>query len=402
MLRSCGGVRSASANGFEAGGPASAVGAEAVLGAGAADVLGRGAGSADDGASFGVSGAAPGPVQAPSARANNAETKPRESVERKSADDTSLREQRGPQDFAAVSNDLYLMSPPGRFWSLRGRANFKSQKAESVDARLARREWLALAEAIEACGGTVAVLPPVETLTGLPFAAEAGHVLAPRPGGSGQYRFVLPRMATEHRKAEREHWGPFAERLGFEVVELGGGHWEGQGDVATFDGATLLFWGQRSDRAGLASALEHFEGEVMALELRAPAFHGNMAVLPLPAVDRLLLASDLLEGDGVQRLLRRFGGGRVEHVDEDEVLCYATNGLPIGERWLCPSVVPARVKELVREWGMRVEELAMAELCEKGGGAARCLVCHAPGAATRVDIPEENRLAVTAAEIRAE
>lgn len=301
-----------------------------------------------------------------------------------------------------MSHDLYLMSPPGRSWSLRGRANFRSRDAAVVDARAARKEWLALAEAIEAHGGTVAVLPPVEGLTGLPFAAEAGHVLPPRRGGTGRWRFVLPRMATAHRVAEREHWGPFAARLGFEVVELDAGHWEGQGDVASFDGATLLFWGQRTDRAGLGAALELFDGDVMAFELREPAFHGNMALLPLPAVDRLLVCSDLFEGDGVARLLKRFGGGRVEHVEPDEVRCYATNGLPIGQTLLAPSVVPERVKGLVRDFGLHVEELRMTELCEKGGGAARCLVCHAPGAARDLIIPEENRLGATAAEIRAE
>jgi hypothetical protein len=50
--------------------------------------------------------------------------------------------------------DLYLMSPPHPEWALRARANFRSQKAEPVDPRLARQEWLALARAIEALGGT--------------------------------------------------------------------------------------------------------------------------------------------------------------------------------------------------------------------------------------------------------
>src|SRR3712207_2055671 len=68
---------------------------------------------------------------------------------------------------------LYFMSPPGPTWGLRGRANFRSREALPADASGARAEWLALARAIEARGGTVVALPsPDPDLTGLPYAAE--------------------------------------------------------------------------------------------------------------------------------------------------------------------------------------------------------------------------------------
>ena len=186
---------------------------------------------------------------------------------------------------------MYLMSPPGPGWAIRGRANFRSQEAQTVSPLRARKEWLALAEAIEAAGATVVVLPPTnEPLTGLPYAAEAGHVLPPK-AGSDRPRFLLPRMFAPHRILERDHWAPLAATLGFEVIDLGAGIWEGQGDVASFDGTTILFYGGRTDRAGLKAALAHFDGEVLVIELRQPAFHGNMALLPLPAADKILVAA---------------------------------------------------------------------------------------------------------------
>ena len=118
--------------------------------------------------------------------------------------------------------DLYLMSPPAPSWSLRGLTNLWGKDAPDIDARLAREEWLRLAEGVEALGGKVAVLPPDDALPGLPFAAEAGHALMPRTPG-GKMRFLLPRMKLEHRKAERHKWVPFVERLGFETVEIDGG-----------------------------------------------------------------------------------------------------------------------------------------------------------------------------------
>ena len=89
--------------------------------------------------------------------------------------------------------DLYLMSPPSPRWTLRGRANFRSREAPPVDAARARREWLALAEAIEAHGGTVVALSPAEdALTGMPYAAECGHIVDIGNDGDAAPLFPLP------------------------------------------------------------------------------------------------------------------------------------------------------------------------------------------------------------------
>ena len=107
-------------------------------------------------------------------------------------------------------------------------------------------------------------------------------------------------------------------------------------------------------------------------------------------------------GDGLVRLEARFGREALLPVSEDEIRHYATNGLPVGRAWLTPSVVPARVRALVASLGIDVIELSMTELCEKAGGASRCLVCHAPGIADSIVIPDAHRLATFAAQIRAE
>jgi N-dimethylarginine dimethylaminohydrolase len=296
--------------------------------------------------------------------------------------------------------ELFLMSPPGRGWALRGRANFRSQQAGPVDARAARQEWLTFARALEARGAVVVALPsPAEELTGMPYAAECGHVLA-RAGKAPL--FLLPRLAKPHRRAEREHWEKLAWRMGLEVVDPGAGLWEAQGDVATFDGAMLLFHGVRTDREGMEAAARYFPGELLRLELREPAFHGNMAVLALPAVDRMLVCPEGLTPPSYALLEQRFGRERLLAVTGEEIRHYATNGLPFGRELLVPSVLPERVRALVEAQGMRVTPFVMRELCEKGGGASRCLVSHArlePGTFT---VPEENRLATVAAQLEAE
>lgn len=286
--------------------------------------------------------------------------------------------------------DLYLMAPPPPGWALRARANFRSRDAEAVDPIRARAEWLVLARAIEDRGGTVVALPtPSDALTGMPYAAEAGQVI---DRADGPARFLLPRMISPHRQPERDHWGPLAKKLGLEVVEPASGIWEAQGDVAMFGGVTLLFFGGRTDRAGLEAAAGFFEGELLRVQIREPAFHGNMAVLPLPSADHLLVCPEVITPDSLTALERRFGRARLIPVTEAEIRDYATNALPIGRELLAPSLFPDRVRRLVEKLDMKVTPFRLTELCDKGGGAARCLVSYARLPADKVTLPEEHRL----------
>lgn len=294
--------------------------------------------------------------------------------------------------------DLYLMSPPPRGWALKARANFRSQNAAAVDPAIARREWLSLARALEERGGIVAVLPPPDdALTGMTYAAECGQVLARR---GRRPLFLLPRMISAHRRAEREHWAPFARELGMEVVDPGEGIWEAQGDVAELDGATLLFHGGRTDEAGMNAAARHFEGELIRVKIHQPAFHGNMAALPLPAIHRMLVCPAVIAPESMAALSRRFPGQLLE-VSEAEIRSYATNGLPVGEALLAPSCLPDRVRALVEAAGMKVISLPMGELCEKGGGASRCLVSRATLPDGAIAVPERHRLPAIAKELEA-
>lgn len=280
--------------------------------------------------------------------------------------------------------DLYLMSPPGPDWQLRGRANFRSAAAAPVDARAAIREWIALADAIEARGGRVVSLVPEPgtELTGLPYAAECGQVIE----RAGELSFLLPTMLAPHRRGERALWRAAAESLGMKPVDIEG-TWEAQGDVATFRGRALLFFGGRTDAEGARSAARYFPDDAILLEVCQPAFHGNMAALPLDAAGKILVCPEVLLGDGLTRLERAFGAESIVPVSVDEIRAYATNGLPIGTDVLAPHLVPTRVTDLLESWNLQVITLPMIELCEKAGGASRCLVSHARVDAAKITIP---------------
>lgn len=283
--------------------------------------------------------------------------------------------------------DLFLMSPPHPSFRLVGRANPSSATPE-VDAASARAEWTAVARAIEARGGKVAVLAPREDLVELPFASDAGHPLPARDPGA-KPRFLLSRMKPEHRRAEGDAWGPFVERLGFEAIAVERGTWEGQGDVVTFGRHTFLFYGGRTDREGLDAARVHFDGEVTPIEIEAPASHGNMAVLAIPHVRRLIVCADLVQDDSLALLEARVGRDRMHFVSSEEIQRFATNLIALGNALLAPSILPSRVRQLLARDGLEIVDVPMPELCEKAGGAARCLVCHVPDAPDTLTIPDD-------------
>jgi N-dimethylarginine dimethylaminohydrolase len=174
------------------------------------------------------------------------------------------------------------------------------------------------------------------------------------------------------------------------LPEVPGGEqefWEGQGDVAWFRGTALLFHGGRTTLRGAEAAAAWFPNHLL-VEIREPAFHGNMAALPLSAVDRLLVCPEVIALRSMHQLSARFGDA-LEEVTEEEIRSYATNGLPMGRELLAPHTLPPRVKARIESLGMRVVLLAMEELCVKAGGASRCLVSAATVDQRLLTIPAE-------------
>lgn len=91
----------------------------------------------------------------------------------------------------------------------------------------------------------------------------------------------------------------------------------------------------------------------------------------------MLVCPDVLVGDSLERLRARFGA-RVIDVSEAEIRSYATNGLPIGDTLLAPSLVPERVRSLVTSLGMNVRLLPIDELCGRPAAprAASYVTCR--------------------------
>lgn len=296
-----------------------------------------------------------------------------------------------------MTTPIYLMSPPRSDWALRGRANFKSRAATTVDAEGARREWTQLADAIVAAGGEVILLPPGgPELTGMIYTAEAGEFYR---GADGEPRFLLPHMAAEHRRGEAAHIRCFVEDVlqwsTDEVESL----WEAQGDAIRHPGGDFVVhtYGVGPDSRTAAAAYEQVASRLgsphIQIEFLAdPWFHGNTFLQFFGHGERaLMVVCPEALAPGEFRRLRQF----VDPIDVitigvDASEGYDTNSLQVGDVVLAPQTLSATTRQAVQDLGLSVQTIDLGELFSKGGGAPVCLTNRLWGLSLE-EVPREVR-----------
>jgi N-dimethylarginine dimethylaminohydrolase len=304
---------------------------------------------------------------------------------------------------------VFLMSPPRKDWTLRGRANFRSREAEPVNAADARREWTSLANAIVEAGGDVLVLPPNprRNLTGLIYTAEAGEWIVhdDEPG------FLLPNMAVDHRTDEADWIGGFFEGLGVRTRTIRS-TWEAQGDAIRADSgrAVIHTFGSGSDartaQSAYAEVADFLSERHIQLGFRAdPWFHGNtflnvyraprkrarIAETEAPVELVVVCEAALLPGEAAR--LRSFLGGektRWVEITRDDSLGYDTNALQVGDSVITSDTMSETTVGALRSVGLEIVRLDLSELFAKGGGAPVCLTNRLWGT-TPSDFPARAR-----------
>jgi len=280
---------------------------------------------------------------------------------------------------------IFLMSPPRTDWALKGKANFRSRQAAPADAGRARREWSRLADAIVAAGGEVLVCPPNPTapLTGMIYTAEAGEFYRE----DGQPTFLLPKMASPHRRAEAAWIGAWIESLGIRVEPPAADAplWEAQGDAirAATPAAIIHTFGvgpdARTEAGAYARVAARLSPQHLHLEFDAdPWFHGNTFLniyrAPAPSDAHLLVVCpEALSPQNYARLRAFLPDARVHEITRDQSLGYDTNALQVGRCVLAPPSLSAGSEAAMRDLGLEVIHIELAELFLKGGGAPVCL-----------------------------
>jgi N-dimethylarginine dimethylaminohydrolase len=271
----------------------------------------------------------------------------------------------------------FLMSPPPARWRIRGGANYKSVRRDSVSPRRALREWLSLADAIEAHGGVVSVVPPPadppEPLTGLMYTANAGWL---RTGD----RFRLARLSVAHRQEERGYLREALTKLFGWEIEESRSLWEGQADMCKLSGSVILLsYGVRSSRESVDEVAELLPSgqRYGAVRLREPFFHGDTCMDVLAGSNpTFLVFPGAFATPDEYRVVKKMASGEAEllEISEADALGYACNTLGLGEVLLVPSGLSAELQRSLVQRGYRLVELDFSELFGKGGGGPRCLV----------------------------
>lgn len=287
---------------------------------------------------------------------------------------------------------VFLMSPPRLDWTLRGKANFRSENANPVDAVRARAEWARLANAIVAAGGEVIVCPPNprKNLTGLIYTAEAGEFYRESDGAP---RYILPNMSVEHRRAEADWIGGFVEGIGFGTVAIRS-TWEAQGDVLRAARGTKIVhtFGSGRYRRTEGRAYEEVAHRIghrhIQIHFRAdPWFHGNTFLnfyqgLTLPArlgedgprvPTRALVCEDALMPGELDRLRRFLPEADFVSISREQSMGYDTNCLQVNRTVIGSDSMSSQAEAAFVDLGLTVVKLDLSELFMKGGGAPVCL-----------------------------
>lgn len=299
---------------------------------------------------------------------------------------------------------IYLMSPPRKDWTLRGRANFRSEAATPVNPEAARREWSSLADAIVEAGGDVLVLPPNprKPLTGMIYTAEAGEYAV----HDDEPTLLLPNMAAEHRTDEADWIGGFFEGLGIATRAVRT-EWEAQGDAIRADAGRAIVhtFGTgayaRTSQSAYAEVASLLSPRHMHLQFRAdPWFHGNtfLNVYRAPkrrariaesesATQLVVVCEDALLPGELDRLASFIGdSARWVSITKNESMGYDTNALQVADTVITSDTMSDTTISALKSVGFEIVSLDLSELFSKGGGAPVCLTNRLWGA-TSTDFP---------------
>lgn len=300
---------------------------------------------------------------------------------------------------ADLSTPIFLMSPPRKDWSLRGKANFRSIAADQTDASKARQEWALLADSIVEAGGEVLVCPPHPELelTGMIYTAEAGEFYR---DNEQRARFILPNMATAHRRLESQHIAPFISSLGIQT-EFILSTWEAQGDAIRAGGADQIIhtYGNgpyaRSVKCAYSEVAQRLSDRHIQLSFHAdPWFHGNtfLQVFRRSADDSLLVivCPQALETGEFERLQAFLPDATFVSITAQQSQGYDTNSLQVNDTVLAPATLSQTTRNAIEAFGLNVKTLELGELFLKGGGAPVCLTNRLWGMKTQ-EIPAHAR-----------
>jgi arginine dihydrolase len=255
----------------------------------------------------------------------------------------------------------YLMCP-AKHYGVLYEINPWMRREVAVDPDRSMAQWEQLVENVEAAGGTVETIEPVDGLPDMVFTANAGLVWGDR--------FVSSRFKHPERSGEEAHYRRWFKDHGWRVAALDGRpYFEGAGDALPFRDRILAGYRIRSEFDAHTALAKLLDVEVLSIELTDQRFyHLDLTFCPLDE-GRAIIAPEAWDDYG-REVVKAVVPEPIT-LTHDEALDFCANSVVVGGVIVMPACTTRLERELNRA-GFDVCVSPVAEFLKAGGGV-RCL-----------------------------
>ncbi|MDK2742022.1 MAG: arginine deiminase-related protein [Nitrospira sp. BO4] len=257
-----------------------------------------------------------------------------------------------------------LVCPPD-FFGVEYEINPWMRLSNRVDHEQAVRQWHALMQVFEKdVGVALERMTPIAGLPDLVFTANAGVVVG--------HRAVVSRFRYPQRQREEAYFEHWFRGHAYDITTLEEGlFFEGAGDLLGFPECWYGGYRQRSDIRAFTVLSEHFQREIIPLDLVDPRFyHLDTCFCPLSGGE-LLYFEAAFDVYGRTAIAERVPDSLRLTVPEDEALKFACNAVCVGKHVVLPTGCPTTQHWLVAR-GYETHPVQLDEFM-KSGGSAKCL-----------------------------
>lgn len=262
----------------------------------------------------------------------------------------------------------YLMVQPDHF-RIDYRINPFMNLADQPDPVLAREQWDALVETLEAAQADVATLSQRADAPDMVYAMNLGLAMT-RPDHRRQV--VLSHLRYPERRRETETAHRWFEAAGFVpgyVGRDGVGPYLEAGDAFPFADSLVVGYGPRTDELALKHLAAELDVRVRGLQITHPGmYHLDLAFCPLDA-RRAMVCPAAFDATSAAAALALVPEPLV--LSEAEAMTFCANSVVVGRTVVMPAC-PDRVRAQLEDWGFEVVLVDVGEF-HKGGGSVRCL-----------------------------
>jgi N-dimethylarginine dimethylaminohydrolase len=263
-----------------------------------------------------------------------------------------------------------LMCPP-TFFDVREVKN--PHMRLPIDRVRAQQQWENLRHTLQEGGAEVEVIPPVNDLEDMVFAANQVFIGCSEKTGP----FIVP---SEMRYLSRQKEVPFYvewfRERGYQIIalDLNGECLEGHGDLIWHPDQSKIWagYGFRSTRGGIArfsDAMKDLGFPVIPLQLvDEHCYHLDTCFCPL-SNESVMIYPGAFALESLERIRRDWP--RVHELSRDEAVGFTLNGIVANGRYITPRVTPSLAGILALE-NLTPLIVDTSEF-EKSGGSVFCM-----------------------------